>query len=433
MASAGMSALIIFGLFFVFVFLTIPIGVSVGLSLFIYYVTYSTQALSTIGPWLLSALDSFPLMAIPYFILAGALMEGGGLSKRLCAVADAFVGWLPGGIGIVTIVSCAFFGAISGSAPATVAAIGVVMLPAMLEAGYDKLYSTALIAASGCLGTIVPPSIPMVVFGTSTDTSVGTLFMAGFGPALVFSGCLIVLNEVVCIRSGWKGNGKGLHLKAILLSLKDGIWALLVPVIILGGIYGGFFTPTEAAVVADVYGLLAGILIYRELNIKKVYKCLVDSAVTNGNIMLPCCTGTVLAKVISLVKVPDMVVNGLTNLSDNGIVVLLIINGILLIVGMLMDTIAAIIVLAPILTPVAVNFGWNPVHFGLIMVVNLSIGFITPPVGVNLFVASGMADVPFVDLAKKIVPFILILLIALLVVTYCEPLVMTIPNLMNGG
>lgn len=161
MASAGLSALVIFGLFFVFIFLTIPIGVSIGLSLFIYYVTVSTQSLSTIGPWLFSALDSFPLMAIPYFILAGALMEGGGLSKRLCALADAFVGWLPGGIGIVTIVSCAFFGAISGSAPATVAAIGVVMLPAMLEAGYDKLYATALIAASGCLGVIVPPSIPM--------------------------------------------------------------------------------------------------------------------------------------------------------------------------------------------------------------------------------------------------------------------------------
>lgn len=432
MASAGMSALIIFGLFFIFIFLTIPIGVSIGLSIFVYYVTYSTQSLSTIGPWLFSALDSFPLMAIPYFILAGALMEGGGLSKRLCAVADAFLGWLPGGIGIVTIVSCAFFGAISGSAPATVAAIGVVMLPAMLEAGYDKLYSTALIAASGCLGVIVPPSIPMVVFGTSTDTSVGTLFMAGFGPALVFAGCLIVLNEIVCIRNGWKGNGKGLHLKAILFALKDGIWALLVPIIILGGIYGGFFTPTEAAVVACVYGLIAGTCIYRELKFKRIVTCLVDSSVTNATILLPCATGTVLAKVISLVQIPNMVVNGLTSLSDNGIVVLLIINGILLIVGMLMDTIAAIIILAPILTPVAMQFGWSPVHFGLIMVVNLAIGFITPPVGVNLFVASGMAGVSFVKLAKKIVPFIIILLVALLAVTYCEPLVMTIPNMMNG-
>ncbi|MDD3164794.1 MAG: TRAP transporter large permease [Oscillospiraceae bacterium] len=431
MGSASMAALIIFGLFFVFIFLTIPIGISIGLSLTIYYVFYSTQTLSTIGPWLMSALDSFPLMAIPFFILAGSLMEGGGLSKRLIDFCDSLLGWLPGGLGIVCIAACAFFGAISGSAPATVAAIGAICLPSMVERGYDKLYATALIAASGCLGVIVPPSIPMVVYGTSTDTSVGQLFVAGFGPALAFALCLIALNEFVCIKHGYKGSAHGFSIKRVGTTFVKGIWALGCPVIILGGIYGGFFTPTEAAVVADVYGFIVGMFIYRELDIKRTYKAFITSSITNGNILLPCCTGTVLAKVISLAQIPTVVANGITSISDNGIIILLVINGVLLIVGMLMDTIAAIIVIAPILCPVAVACGWSPIHFGLIMVVNLAIGFITPPVGVNLFVASGMADVRFVDLSKKIIPFILVLLCALLITTYCEPLVMTLPNMMT--
>ncbi len=426
-----MNNLIIFGTFAVFLFLKVPIGISVGMSVLFYLVFASTLPLTYLASNMFTALDSFPLMAIPFFILAGALMEGGGLSRRLANLGNAAVGHVTGGFAIVTVITCMFFGAISGSGPATVAAIGSVMVPLMVENGYDKKFSVALIAASGCLGVIVPPSIPMVLYGVSTGASVGTMFMGGFGPAIVLGGSLCVLSIVVARKKGYSGNGMKFSIIRFLKEMIGSIWALLVPIIILGGIYGGFFTPTEAAVIACVYGLFAGFAIYRELTIEKLYKALVSTTDTVGTVLIMVGTGTVLGKILSLERIPEAIMGGMTSLTDNKFAILLLINLLLLVVGMVMDTTPAILILSPILYPVAQAFDIGIVHFGLIMVTNMAIAFITPPVGVNLFVASGMNNMKFTDLCKAILPFIVVMFIALLVITYIPAVTEFIPSILG--
>lgn len=423
-----MTNLILFGSFFILLMLKVPIGVSVGMSVALYLGLCSPQPMTYLASNMFTAVDSFPLMAIPFFVLAGALMEGGGLSKRLANLGAAAVGHVTGGFAIVTVITCMFFGAISGSGPATVAAIGAVMVPAMVEHGYDKSFSVALIAASGCLGVIVPPSIPMVLYGVSTGASVGTLFMGGFGPALVLGGGLCVLSVIIAKKRGYKGTGESFSIARLLKEFRSAIWALLVPIIILGGIYGGFFTPTEAAVIACVYGLLAGTLIYRELDWSKLYNSLVSSAETVGTVLIMVGTGTVLGKILALERVPDAIMSGMTSLTDSKIVILLLINLLLLVVGCIMDTTPAILILSPILYPVAQAYGIGIIHFGLIMVTNMAIGFITPPVGVNLFVASGMTKTKFTDLCKAIVPFIGVMFISLLLITYIPAITEAIPT-----
>lgn len=426
-----MTNLILFGSFFLLLLLKVPIGVSVGTSVLIYLVTCSSQPLTYLASNMFTACDSFPLMAIPFFILAGGLMEGGGLSKRLANLGSAAVGHITGGFAVVTVITCMFFGAISGSGPATVAAIGAVMVPAMIEHGYDKSFAVALIAASGCLGVIVPPSIPMVLYGVATGASVGSLFIGGFGPAIVLGGGLCILSIFISQKRGYKGTGQKFSLGRLWKEFKSAIWALLVPVIILGGIYGGFFTPTEAAVIACAYGLLAGTLIYRELTLRKLYDSLVGSAETVGTVLIMVGTGTVLGKILALERIPDAIMSGMTSLTDNKLVILLLINLLLLVVGCIMDTTPAILILSPILYPVARAFGIGIIHFGLIMVTNMAIAFITPPVGVNLFVASGMTKMKFTDLCKAIVPFIIVMFISLTLITYVPAITEALPRLLG--
>lgn len=423
-----MNNLILFGSFAIFLLLQVPIAISVGMSIVLYLVTCSPLPLTYLTTNMFTALDSFPLMAIPFFILAGALMEGGGLSKRLADLGGAAVGHITGGFAIVTVLTCMFFGAISGSGPATVAAIGAVMVPAMIEHGYDKSFSVALIAASGCLGVIVPPSIPMVLYGVSVGASVGTMFIGGFGPALVLGGGLCILSIVISKKRGYKGSDEKFTWRRLGKEFCRAIWALLVPIIILGGIYGGFFTPTEAAVIACAYGFLAGTLIYRELNLKKLYAALLSSAETVGTILIMVGTGTVLGKILALEHLPDQIMTSMTSMTDNKFLILLLINALLLVVGMIMDTTPAILILSPILYPVAKVYGIGIIHFGLIMVTNMAIAFITPPVGVNLFVASGMTKMKFTDLCKAIVPFIIVMITALLLITYLPFITEALPR-----
>jgi C4-dicarboxylate transporter DctM subunit len=363
-------------------------------------------------------------------MLSGALMEGGGLSQRLVDVAESFVGHFTGGFAMVTIITCAFFGAISGSAPATVAAIGSIMFPAMLERGYSKEFSAAVIAASGCLGVIIPPSIPMVIYGVATGASVGSLFIGGFGPGILFAASLMTLSYIVCKKNGFKGNGQKFSIKKVLETMKKGIWALFVPVIILGGIYGGFFTPTEAAVVSVVYGFLVGRFIYKELTLKKIYNALAGSSLTVGTVLIIVGTGTVFARVLTIARIPDMIVNGILSISESPIILIILLNLLLLFVGMVMETLAAIMILGPILVPVAAAAGMDVVHFGIMMVVNLAVGFITPPVGVNLFVACGISNVSFERLSKAILPFIAVLIVVILIIGYYSPLTMWLPTMM---
>ncbi len=418
--------------FFILLCLTVPIGVSIGMSIIVYFLLFNTQPISFLCQNMFTACDSFPLMAIPFFVAGGALMSNGGITKRLVDLADACIGHISGGFAMVTAICCAFFGAISGSAPATVAAIGGLMVPAMIERGYDKGFSLAIIATSGCLGVIIPPSIPMVIYGTTTGASVGTLFIAGIGPGLLFCFALCLYSYLVAKKKGWKGNGKKFSIKRVGVELKNAIWALLAPLIILGSIYGGFCTPTEAAAICIVYALLIGFFVYRELDMKTMLNSFWDGALTTGTILIIVGTGTTLGRVLTVAQVPQMVVNGILGISDNPIIILLLLNLILLIVGCLMETLSAIMILGPILYPVAAAAGMGLEHFGIMMVVNLAIGFCTPPVGVNLFVAAGLReDVSFMSLVRHALPIIGVLLAVQLVITFCEPLVMTIPKLMG--
>ena len=418
--------------FFILLCLTVPIGVSIGMSIIVYFLLFNTQPVSFLCQNMFTACDSFPLMAIPFFVAGGALMSNGGITKRLVDLADACIGHISGGFAMVTAICCAFFGAISGSAPATVAAIGGLMVPAMIERGYDKGFSLAIIATSGCLGVIIPPSIPMVIYGTTTGAAVGTLFIAGIGPGLLFCFALCLYSYLVAKKKGWKGNGKKFSIKRVGVELKKAVWALLAPLIILGSIYGGFCTPTEAAAICIVYALLIGFFVYRELDMKTMLNSFWDGALTTGTILIIVGTGTTLGRVLTVAQVPQMVVNGILGISDNPIIILLLLNLILLIVGCLMETLSAIMILGPILYPVAAAAGMGLEHFGIMMVVNLAIGFCTPPVGLNLFVAAALReDVSFMSLVRHAMPIIGVLLAIQLVITFCEPLVMTIPKLMG--
>ncbi len=420
--------------FFVLLFLTVPIGISIGMSIIIYFTIYHTQPISFLCQNMFTACDSFPLMAIPFFVAGGALMTQGGITKRLVDLAEAVIGHVTGGFAMVTAICCAFFGAISGSAPATVAAIGSLMVPAMIERGYSKSFALALIATSGCLGVIIPPSIPMVIFGTTTGASVGTLFIAGIGPGIVFCLALCLYSYAICKKHGWKGNGQKFSIKKVGHELKNAIWALLAPIIILGSIYGGICTPTEAAAICIVYALIIGKFVYKELDIKRTINSFWDGALTTGTILIIVGTGTTLGRVLTVAKVPQAVVGAILGVSENPIVILLLLNLILLVVGCLMETLSAIMILGPILYPVAAAAGMDLIHFGILMVVNLAVGFCTPPVGVNLFVAAGLRDdVSFTDLVKKAMPIVAILLVVLLIITFCRPVVMTIPGLMKNG
>lgn len=426
-----MEAAIILVVFLGCVFASVPIGFAIGLACVAYSMFTGSVNMGYIASGLFASCDSFPLMAIPFFILSGALMEGGGLSKRLVNFFDALVGHFTGGLAIVTVITCLFFGAISGSGPATTAAIGAIMVPTMVEKGYDKKFAMALVAASGCLGVIIPPSIPMVSYGISVNASIATMFMGGFLPGILLGGLLIVTAVWLLKKQGFTGTGDPFSWKRVWISFKDAIWALMCPAIILGGIYTGFFTPTEAAVVSVVYALLVGLFAYKELNLKKTYQKFAEAACTHGTVNIIVGTSTILGRVLTLEQIPDAVANAMLSITDNKIFMLMIINLLLLGCGCLLETNSSILILAPILYPVVAALGVDIVHFGVIMVVNLAIGFITPPVGVNLFVACGIGKIPFADLVKRIIPFLIAMLIGLIIITYCEPVVLALPRLMG--
>lgn len=418
--------------FAAFVFLTVPIGVSIGMALCLYGFAGGEMGLDFISQAIFSSMNSFPLIAIPFFILAGSLMEGGGLSKRLINLSNSMVGHFTGGLGIVTVLTCIFFGAISGSAIATVAAVGTIMIPAMEEQGYPRSFATALTAAAGVLGTIIPPSIPMIMYCVALPAaSPGNMFMGGIGPGLLAGSALIVVVYYYAKREGYRGTNTNFSFKNVVKCAIDAIWALFVPFIIIGGIYGGVFSATEAAVVACVYGFIVGKFIYKELSFDTTAKAFISSAITVSSILIVVATGSVLGKILTVEGVPKMVENALTSMSGNVYVLLIVINIILLIVGCVMETFTAIIILSPILYPIVAQYGINVYHFGLIMILNLSIGFITPPVGSNLFVACGITGMKFEELVKSIWPFLLALIVALLLVTFIPQITLFLPNLLG--
>ena len=426
-----MVATILFVLLAILLIVNVPVGIALGISTMGALIYSGSLSLNSIPQALVTSCDSFPILAIPLFILSGDLMGAGGVSSRILNVCNVFFGRITGGIAIVTVLVCMFFAAVSGSGPATVAAVGTMVVPTMLKLGYDKPFVLALVATAGSIGVIIPPSIPMVIFGVSTGASVTSLFMGGFFPGLLIGIALIAYCYIHCKRRGFTGTADPFTRKAALEALWDAKWALINPVIILGGIYAGIFTPTEAAAVAAVYAFICGAFLHRELTLQKFIKAISTSCSTTATTMVILGCATAFSKVITLEQIPTMVANGLMAISENKYIILLLINGLLLIVGCFMDTTPAILILAPILMPVAASIGVDPIHFGLIMVANLAIGFITPPLGINLFVASRIADSPMEVILKGIVPFIAVMLGCLALITFIPEIVMFLPNLMK--
>ncbi|SNS17640.1 C4-dicarboxylate transporter, DctM subunit [Anaerovirgula multivorans] len=413
----------------IFLILNLPVGIAIGLASLVAILTGGTLSLGYIAQTLVTSTDSFPIMAIPLFILAGELMSSGGVSKRLLNVANVFFGRITGGIAIVTVVVCMFFAAVSGSGPATVAAVGSMVVPTMLEKGYSKKFILALIACAGSIGVIIPPSIPMVIYGVSTGTSITALFMGGFLPGILIGLVLIFWCYYYCKKQGWRGDTEKISVKRAVDAVWDAKWALINPFIILGGIYGGIFTPTEAASVAAVYALICGVFIHKELKFNNLISTIGNACSTTGTTMIIIGFASAFTKILTIEQIPAMITNAIINFTDNSIFILLLINVLLLIVGCFMDTTPAIMVLSPILLPVATSIGLSPVHFGIIMVVNLAIGFITPPLGINLFVAARVGSEPLETVTKGIIPFITVMIICLLLITFIEPISMLLPRL----
>lgn len=410
----------------------VPIAISLGVSAIVAIYFGTTLPLDIIAQKAFTSLDNFSLLAIPFFMLSGVLMGKGGVSKRLLDLASTLVGWITGGLSLVTIIACMFFAAISGSGPATVAAIGGFMIPAMIKKNYAPGFAAAIPAAAGSIGVIIPPSIPFVLYGVIGSVSVGDMFIAGIIPGVLIGTSLLVLAYFISKKNDYKPDETEVfNFKDVLIALNEAKWALLIPVIILGGIYGGIFSPTEAAVVAVVYALFIGGVVYKELNWKSIYESFRETIVINATTMIIIGFSVSFAYFMTLEQIPSTIAEFLTELSSSPIVVLLIINLFLLVVGMFIDTISALVVLTPILLPVVVALGVDPIHFGVILVANLAIGFVTPPLGVNLFVASSVGKVQFEKIAVAVIPFIVVMIGCILLITYIPGLSLWLVNLTN--
>jgi tripartite ATP-independent transporter DctM subunit len=407
--------------------LTVSVAVSIGLAAILGIQASDAHMLISVKE-MFNAINKFPLAAIPFFILAGNIMETVGISRRLVEFAKSIVGGVQGGLPMACVLTCMIFGAVSGSSVATTFAIGTVLIPALIKHGYPVTYAAALQATSAELGVIIPPSIPMILYGVSAEVSIGELFISGFGPGILIGGALMLFVFIKCRVMGWGKNDGDSRLSFGKASLQAG-WALLMPVIILGGIYGGVFTPTEASAVAVFYALAVGMLIYREIKLKDLVIILRKSVMSSAVIMFIIANAGLFAFLITRAGVPDAIGHWLQEVLRSPAYFLLGVNAALFLIGMFIETSAAIIVLAPILAPVAMHFGIDPVHFGLVMVVNLALGMITPPFGVNLFAACTVARISLDRIIKDLVPFVLVVLACLMVITYVPAISLTLRDL----
>ncbi len=416
---------IIFIIFAITLFLGVPIAVSLGITAL--SAAILNPALPTTAAYafrsMVTALDTFTLLAIPLFILSGNIMAKGGISKKLYSFFSYFIGNKTGGLPIAAIITCLFYGAISGSGPATVAAVGAMTIPYLTELGYDKKFIVSMIAVAGGLGVIIPPSIPFVVYGQSSGVSTGDLFIAGVLPGILIAACMIIYVYFFFKKNGEdkekiESSIKGLKSQGFMKVFADSFWALLSPVIILGGIYSGVVTPTEAANISVIYALFVSLFIYKSIGFKDLSSVIRDSVATSVPILLVISTASVFGKVLTLMQAPTLIGSAITGAFTTKLSILLVINLMLLFVGMVMDTTPAILILVPILLPIVQSVGVNPIHFGVIMTVNLAIGFVTPPIGLNLFVANSLTGLSIIDISKHAIPFIIAFLIALMMITF---------------
>ena len=409
--------ILMFVFFFALALLGFPIAYSLGFAVIAPLMITGNLTLNTAGSWMLQGISSFPLLACPFFILAGNLMEGGGISRRLVDVAKTLIGNVPGGLGMVAAVACVFFGAISGSGPATLAAIGGIMVPEMIAAGYSAGWSAALCATAGCIGIFIPPSVALINYAVIAETSIADQLLSAIIPGLL-TAFFICIYALYTGKKRNYGGGEKFSFQNFIEALKRGIWPLLMPVLILGGIYGGFFTPTEAAAVGCGYAFFVGVFITKELTWDRLKNIMVRSTSSSATIMLIIAVASAFGKMLTIGQLPATMVNFILSHDVSKGMFLLIVMVMLLIAGTFMDQISTVLILTPMLLPIATALGINPIHFGALMVVNITFGMLTPPLGVHLFMGCGIAKIKFKDIIKEMPMFLLICLVVIILTTY---------------
>ena len=423
-----MITAILFSLLFISLLLGIPIAVALGLATSFTMLVFTDIPALVIAQKMFTSIDKFALMAIPLFVLAGNFLSQGGAAERIIRFAKAMVGHLPGGLPMSAIFACIIFAAVSGSSPATVAAIGSIMIGAIKDAGYSEKFSVGSIVSAGSLGILIPPSIVLIVYGVTVDQSIGKLFMAGFIPGIFLGGMLMLVTYFAARRAGFKKEQRASN-KEIFVSFKESIWALLVIVIVIGGIYGGVFTPTEAAAVSAVYGFVVVKFIYKDLKWKDVPRIIMHSAATSAMILFIIANAMLFAYFLTVQQIPQALAQWIIDMNFSKVVFLIFVNILLLIGGNFMEPSSLIMILAPLIFPAAMKLGIDPIHLGIIITVNMEIGMLTPPVGLNLFVASGISGMSLQQVIKASMPWFFALLIGLLIITYIPQISLFLPNL----
>ncbi len=425
-----MTGLVLVSILFACLFLGVPIAVSLGFSSIVTLLLFSDQSLLSLAQKFFHTMHVYPLLAIPFFVLAGMFMTSGGVARRMIDFANALVGHFSGGLAMASVLACMLFAAVSGSSPATVVAVGSIAIAGMIESGYSRNFAAGVICNAGTLGILIPPSIVMVIYGATTETSIGKLFMAGVAPGILLTVSMMLAIYVIARRlnlprSTWSG-----WLRVVITG-RRAIWGLMLVFIILGGIYGGIFTPTEAAAVAAVYAFLVAVYVHRDLRLGEVSKVLLDAGRVTSMLMFIIANAFLFAFVLTTEQIPQMASQSIIEMGLPPWGFLLAVNILLLVAGNFMEPSSVILILAPVLFPIAMDLGIDPVHLGIIMVVNLEIGMVTPPVGLNLFVTAGVAQMPMEQVIRAALPWLLILLSVLMIVTYVPVISLFIPNLMN--
>ncbi len=407
---------LLFGSFFVLLAFGVPIAIAIGLTVLVVLSTNDISLL-VVPQRMFAGADSFPLVAIPFFILAGDIMAKGKVSEKMVQFADSLLGFVKGGLWVVAVLASMFFAAISGSGAATTAAVGTPLLPELKKKGYDPAFSAALIASGGCIGVIIPPSVPMVLYCVIADQSVARLFLNGFIPGFMMGGVLIAIGLYVAYKNNY-ANGAPFSWMNIAKTFRDAIWGLATPLIILGGIFSGYFTPSEAAVISVDYALLVSIFVYRDMGWRQIVQIFMRSAITMSIIMFIITTSTAMGWVMANWQIPKIIAENILAVSDNKYILVLLINIVVFIAGFFMETASALILLTPVFLPLIQQLGIDLIHFGVVMVLGLSIGMVTPPVAINLYVASTISGLSIEKISKAVVPMVIGLLIVLMAVTY---------------
>jgi C4-dicarboxylate transporter DctM subunit len=425
-----MSALYIFALLFALMLTGMPVSISLGLTVLTFFFTMTQVPIESVALKLFSGLDNFGIMAIPFFILTGQFLTRGGVARRMIDFATSLVGHWPGGLGLAGILACALFAAISGSSVATVVAIGSILMPAMVEHGFPKRFGAGVIATSGSLGLLVPPSLILILYGISTNSSIGALFMAGIVPAMILAAMLGAVtwfiawrnNHPRMVRATW-----GQRLRAF----REAIWGLLLTVVVLAGIYGGLFTPTEAAAVSAVYAFFITVFVYRELKLRDVPKVLLNAANLSAMLLYIITNAVLFSFLMTSEQIPQAMAAWIIEMKFGVVAFLLVVNIVLLLAGNVMEPSSILLIMAPILFPLAVNLGINPIHFGILMAVNMEVGLCHPPVGLNLYVASGIAKMGISEITVAVLPWLCAMLFFLALVTYVPEISLWLPRLLG--